>query len=53
MTDERYDGLAHDMSGRDKPRADEQPREHSELNFGQVAVVYDVGHDAVTGVVFT
>src|ERR1700734_2414922 len=52
MTDERYDGFAHDMTRGDEPRAQEQVREHPEFDFGQVPAAHDIGQDAIAGVVF-
>jgi len=51
VTDERHDGLAEDMSRGDEPRAEDQPREHPDLQVGEIAVAYHVRQDAVGGVV--
>jgi hypothetical protein len=51
MTDERDHCLAQDMTRGDEPRTEEKPGEHSDLDFGQIAVVDDVGQDAIDGVV--
>src|SRR6201992_3289090 len=52
MTDQRDDGFAHDMTRGDEPRAQEQIREHPEFDFAQIAATYDVGEDALAGIVF-